>query len=96
MRIHRREGALIAAVCDKECIGKVYEEGELRLDLKKHTEFYKGELCTKKQALEKLKKASSVNLAGEKAVLLGMELGIVKKTIKIAGIPHAQAYFLHM
>lgn len=94
VKMHKREGMLIAAVCDKELIGKTYEEWKLCLDLKKHAEFYRGELCTREQAAEKLKKANSMNLTGERAVALGIELGLVKKTMKIGGIPHAQAYLL--
>jgi len=94
VKMHKQEGTVLIAVCDKERLGKTYEEGNLCLDLKSHAGFYKGTLCTRKQAAEKLKKAISINLAGERAVGLGIELGLVKKTMKIGGIPHAQAYLL--
>lgn len=94
VKVHKREGTVLVAACDGECLGKCYEEGELRLDLKTHAEFYRGELRTRAQAAEKLKKASSVNLVGERAVSLGTELGLVKKTMRIGGVPHAQAYLL--
>lgn len=86
-------GEIIAA-CDKELLGKRFEQGKLMLDLKKNAGFYKGELHTKKEVKEKIKGAHSINLIGEKTVGIAVEEGIIEaKNIKrIAGIPHVQIY----
>ena len=81
----------IIAICDKELLGKRVEEGRLQLDINEH--FYKGEKKTKKEIVALLKGSFILNLVGEGAVSLGIELGLVDKThvLYIKGIPHAQA-----
>ncbi len=93
---YRVRNEVVVAICDKELIGSVLKEGELVLDLKKHSSFYMGELVTPREASELLKEATSINLVGEKAVGLAIKRGLAKKGTekKIAGVPHLQIYTL--
>ena len=86
----------IVAVCDRELLGRKFEEGKLVLDLKKASSFYKGRIGSREEVMKALRNAKSVNLVGEKAVEAGIASGLIKKenVIKIDGIAHAQAYFL--
>ena len=85
-----RDGRLMLAVCDSELKGKKFYEGELQLDLS--SDFYNGEEKPEEFIVELFKMAYIVNLAGEKAVSLGIKEKIIEKDhiIKVDGIPHAQ------
>ena len=81
------------AICDKELIGKKFEEGILQLDIKEN--FFKGRECTKEEASEIMKdmklEDSTFNIVGEKSINLALEVGIIRKegVRKINGIPFA-------
>ncbi|MFH1787040.1 MAG: DUF424 family protein [archaeon] len=96
MKVMRADRKVIVAVCDCDCIDKVFEDDETGriLDLKAHASFYRGERATPEQVRVRLRDADSINLVGEKAVAIGIELGLVKPegVFRICGVPHAQAY----
>ena len=91
VKIHKRDGSIIAAVCDSELVGKKFEEGNLQLDLT--GDFYKGEEKNEQEAGDIIRNAGHVNLVGEKSVKLGIQEGIIdEQNVKtVQGIPHAQA-----
>lgn len=88
------DGRLILAVCDKELLGKIFEDNEKRLDLS--SDFYKGE----EEKDNKIKKLFSVayiiNIVGEKSVSLALQEKIIsKKDITfIKNIPHTQVVIM--
>ena len=90
VRIHKRDGKTIAAVCDTGLLGKKFEEGELQLDLT--GDFYKGEEKNSSDAGELIRTSDHVNLVGKDSVNLGIQEGIVdEQNVKtIDGIPYAQ------
>lgn len=83
-------GKIIVAVCDKEIIGKKFQEGELTLMLE--TSFYKGAEASENEIKEALSCATIANIAGEKAIACAVECECVDPdtVIFIDGIPHAQ------
>ena len=91
VKVHKRSGKALVAVCDTDLIGKKFEEGELQLDLTSN--FYAGEEVDEKAAGDLIRNAYMVNLVGKNAVKLGVDKGIIEESHigKIAGIPHAQA-----
>jgi len=91
---HEFEQKTILAVCDKEHLGKTFEEGEISFTASER--FYKGEEITKKELEEMLSEADSANLFGDKCVGVAEEKGFVgeKSIIKIKGIKHAQIYHI--
>jgi len=83
----------VVAVCDKELLGKKFEEGRLQLDVKES--FFKGKESSKEEALEIMKdmklEDSTFNIIGEKSVQTALQAGIITKEGigKIASIPFA-------
>ncbi len=93
-KIHQIDLRTILAVCDKEHIGKTFEEGEICF--KASERFYNGEEITEKQLLEMIKECDSGNFFGNKCVdiLLKNDLVSEKSILKIKGIKHVQIYHM--
>ena len=85
---------ILVAICDKNLLGKTFEDERLRLEVSK--EFYGGEVIDKNKASELLSIATIANLVGKNIVSLAIELKIVEKgnVIKVKNIPHAQMVVL--
>lgn len=81
----------IVAVCDKDLLGKRFEERNLQLDLS--SKFYGGEEKTEEEIKKIFYDAYIINFAGKKSVDFGLKLGILSKNniIFIKKKPHAQA-----
>lgn len=84
------ESGLLVAVCDKELVGKNFEEGGLSLKITEH--FYKGEEASEREATASLKRATIANLVGKRAVQCALENDLIEETsiISVDGVPHAQ------
>ena len=95
VKIHKKEERTIVAVCDDKLLGQKFEENGRQLDLT--GDFYKGELMSNIAAGDLVRNADGVNLVGEESVKLGLDEGIIEETqiVRIAGIPHAQAFVIH-
>jgi hypothetical protein len=91
---HLRDGRLIVAVCDKDILGKVFEEGERILDLT--SDFYKGEERTEEETIPLLKEAFTIDFVGDKSVDMAIKKGFIDEAniIRIQDVPHAQCLFL--
>jgi hypothetical protein len=83
----------VVAICDKELLGKKFEEGKLQLDVKES--FFKGKESSKQEVSEimidmKLED-STFNIVGEKSIKTALESGIITKdgVRRIANIPFA-------
>lgn len=94
MRVFQKRSDRILAVCDAELIGKVFREGEIVLNLDKYASFYKGEEVDEKRVEMELRKATSINLVGERAVAVAKRMKLVRDSdiIKIQKVPHVQIY----
>ena len=94
LRVHEQEHSSIAALCDKELLGKTFREGERVLDLKVYSDFYKGRLVGEREAAKALRSANSMNLVGARSVALAKKLGLLGggEVVTIQGVPHAQIY----
>jgi len=83
----------VVAVCDKELLGKRFEEGNLQLDVKES--FFKGKEVSKEEASEIMidmrLEDSTFNIIGKKAVQTALEAGIITEEgiKKIDNIPFA-------
>lgn len=69
----------VVAVCDKELIGRKFEEGKMQLDVKEN--FYKGEEKTPEEIGEMLidmkLEDATFNIVGDKSVKIALEKGII-------------------
>lgn len=94
-KVHEKKGEVVVALCDAELLGKILREGEAVIDLQKFRSFYEGSKTSEEKAGRELKKCTSANLVGKKAVETAVKAGVVKskENVKtIQGIPHLQVY----
>lgn len=90
MRVYRVKGEVLVAVCDSDIVGRTFQEGELKIEVKES--FYGTKEYGEEEVKEELKKATIANITGKKAVELAIKMGIVDKdrVLKIGECPHAQ------
>jgi hypothetical protein len=83
----------VVAICDKELLGKYFEEGKFQLDVKKS--FYGGEKTSKEELRKIIEKMSggdaTFNIVGKKAINCALKKGIISEEgiKKIQGVPFA-------
>ncbi len=87
----------VVVVCDKELLGKKFEEGKFQLDIKEN--FYKGEEVNEEAVIEVMEKMSAedstFNIVGKKSINSALKAGIIsiEAVRKIKGIPFAMVLF---
>lgn len=87
----------VVAICDKELLGKRFEEGKFQLNIKEN--FYKGKETDTESVVEIMKKMSAedatFNIVGEKSTNAALKAGIISKeeVRKIKGVPFALILF---
>ena len=83
----------VVGICDKELLGKKFEQGNFQLDVKES--FFKGKEVSEEQAIQIIQNMSiedaTFNIIGPKSTQLALKLGIInKKGIKtIDNVPFA-------
>ncbi len=83
----------VIALCDKELIGKYFENGEFQLEIKEN--FFKGKEISQEEAmgiLQDMKKEDATfNIVGEKSTKTALDAGIISKDKikKIQEIPYS-------
>lgn len=90
VKLHKtKNNQLILAVCDKDIIGKKFEEEKKQLDMT--SDFYKGEEMSDKKTADLMKKAYMINFVGKEAIKLAINESIIEKenTKKICNVPYA-------
>lgn len=91
VKIHNTENGNLVSVCDKEIFGKRLEDENCEIDLSKN--FYAGEEKSEQELINILDKAYMINVVGNNAVKLMIELGLVDPdhVLEVQGVKHAQA-----
>lgn len=89
LRIERTQGEVLVIICDSELIGKKFEEGDIKLKVKRS--FYGGEETSTEECLDALKDATIANMVGS-IVEHAVKAGLVhpSNVIRIQNVPHAQ------
>lgn len=83
----------VVAICDRELIGKRFEEGKFQLDVKEN--FFRGKEVSEEEALEIMRdmklEDSTFNIIGKRAVNAALKAEIITKdgVGNIANIPFA-------
>lgn len=90
------EGTLVS-VCDADCLGETYEDGEVTLAVTE--EFYGGDEAVEASAEEVvagLSRAQVANIVGSEAVGVAVEAGLVDEetVLEVGGTRHAQLLWL--
>ena len=90
LKVHRVRGEVMVAVCDRDLLGKTFEEGKLCLTVE--PSFFGEEEATAHEVAEALAGATIANVVGERAVACAMETDSInsKNIIRIDGVPTAQ------
>ena len=88
------EGRSVLAICDKEILGKKFEEGELQLDLT--SQFYQGEEMSEEEILNILPKINSLNIVGQKSIDFAIKNKLLREenVKKIDNVPYAMCMFV--
>jgi uncharacterized protein len=83
----------VVAICDRELLGKRFEEGKFQLDVKEN--FFRGKEVSEEEALEIMRdmklEDSTFNIIGERAVRTALRAEVITKdgVGEIADIPFA-------
>jgi len=90
VKIFTVDHEILVAACDSEVLGKIFREDNIVLYVSE--EFYKGELVTLTEALDRIKEATIANLVGKNIVSKAIEEGLVHPdaVIYVNEVPHAQ------
>ena len=93
MKVYGRSGELLVAAADADLVGKIFREGDLRLEV---NDFYAGEEVSEEDLVEQVKSCTMGNFVGEETVAACMRAGLVSEDgiIRIGGVPHAQLYVM--
>ena len=94
IKLHKKDGRTVVAVCDSDLAGRKFTEGERQLDLS--SDFYRGEEKDDLEAGDLIRNADIVCLAGPKSIELGRQEGVVDENSiqTVEGIPHVQAVII--
>jgi hypothetical protein len=98
VKLHPTDNGIMVAMCDSKLIDKILSEGEIEINLKDYSDFYKGALLGKEAALALIKKDDiySANIVGDESIKIALEKGIIEKghLKKIEKVPYANAFRL--
>ncbi len=97
IKTHEAENGSVIAMCDESLIDKVLNDGDVYLDIKSYSSFYKGELVSADRAMKIIgvhESVHSANLIGKESVEVGLEVGLIDKSsvLEVKKIPYAHAY----
>jgi len=96
VKVHNRSGGKkIISICDKELVGKKFNEKKIQLDLSSN--FYKGKEKTEEDVRKIVKEAYILNIAGKKSVGFCLKEGWISKNniMRIKNIPYATCLFIN-
>ena len=90
MKVYSIRGEVMVAACDTALLGKVFEDGELRLHVKES--FYGGDEVSENEFLAAMESATIANLVGKNVISIAIKNKIINEegVLYIAGTPHAQ------
>jgi hypothetical protein len=83
----------VVAICDKDLLGKKFEEGKFQLDIKES--FFKGKDESEEKVIEVIKNMSqedaTFNIVGEESIKTALKAGVISEEQigKVQGIPFA-------
>jgi uncharacterized protein len=92
LKIHNSYRTVIA-ICDKELLGKTFEEGKREITLNPH--FFEGEEKTEQEILQAIENGaysdSTFNIVGKRSIETALKAGLIKHEgiFKIKDIPIA-------
>ncbi|SFF77559.1 hypothetical protein SAMN04488063_0239 [Halopelagius inordinatus] len=97
LRERQTPEGLLVSVCDDDCLGETYENGEVSLEVTE--EFYGGteaDEADEDAVVDSLTRATVANIVGERAVGVAVEAGIVDEetVLDVGETRHAQLLWM--
>ena len=96
VKVHSTENGDMLAMCDSSLIDKVISEGDVEINIKDYSDFYKGQLLSEAGALSLIKREAiiSANIVGEESVKVCLKKGVIEKgnVKKVGKVPYASAF----
>ena len=96
VKLHSTENGNMLAMCDSALIDKVLSEGDIEINLRDYSDFYKGQLTSSKEALTMVKREDihSANIVGKEAIKVALDRKIIEKAnVKTVNkVPYANAF----
>lgn len=91
VKFHSNPNGSLFAACDEELIGKTFNEDGRKIVISES--FYKGDLVSEDELIERMKGMPMMNLMGENTINVAIKEGYIPEDgfIIVAGIKHAQA-----
>lgn len=88
-KIYRQGNDVLLAISDSAMIGRSLKNNETAIEI---SDFYSGNACGDKEAVELIKGATIVNALGRDVVGLMLRERMLDKSmvLEVAGVPHAQ------
>ncbi len=94
VRVYETEKGRVVAACDRELIGKMLREGEMRLEIKR--EFYFEKFVSSEELAELIEGCFTANLVGERTTSAYCDINpdARRSIISVEGVPHMQIFLL--
>ncbi|HID91128.1 TPA: DUF424 family protein [Candidatus Bathyarchaeota archaeon] len=94
VKVFRRGGHVLVAICDEELIGKTLRDEGMNVEVRRS--FYGGRNLGLDDTIKALKEGTVVNLMGNEIVSVALRLRLVhpEAIVKIANVAHAQIVHL--
>jgi hypothetical protein len=82
----------VVAICDRELINTTISHGKITVTISET--FYGNCQATEEEVRAALKNAGNINIMGERAFAIAVDMGLVSSSgcIMIGKVPHAQIY----
>jgi len=98
LKVHDGEEGIVIALCDENLIDKVFEEGELYINIRDYNEFYVGNLIDPNDYKLgfNVDDISSINAIGDESVTYLIKNNLVAEgnIKKVEGVPYAHSYVI--
>jgi hypothetical protein len=96
IKIHDTDNGHMIAMCDSALIDKVLSEGDVEINIRDYSDFYKGQLVDSEKAISMLipAKLFSANIIGKESVAAAIKGKILLKgSVKtVDKVPYANAF----
>ncbi|MGC8651629.1 MAG: DUF424 domain-containing protein [Candidatus Micrarchaeia archaeon] len=97
IKVHNTDNGDIVAMCDEALIDRVLSEGDVVIDIKSYSSFYKGDKVDKDSAIDaisRLEHIYSANIVGTESIEAAISSKIIDKkgVLFVGGVPYAHSY----
>ena len=96
IKIHNTDNGDMIAMCDSYLIDRVLKEGDVEINIKDYSDFYKGQLVDveKARGMINQKRLYSANIIGKESVEAGIKAEIISKESvrNVEKVPYANAF----